>query len=105
MFRRTAQLLAVALLAFVTPGLALVENLGALTPKINSEAQLIIDSRCTVCHTRERIDQAIEMRRDMQEIQQRMLEQGAVLSERDKSVLGTFWGSPLKEPSGGKANQ
>lgn len=27
---------------------------------------------------------------------QHMIERGAVLNERDRSVLGTFWGSPLK---------
>jgi hypothetical protein len=26
-----------------------------------------------------------------------MIERGAILSERDRKVLGTFWGSPMKE--------
>ncbi len=97
MTRRAPLLCLIGFLAAVLPAAAQVENLGAVFPKTKNEAQQVIDKRCTVCHTRERIDLAIQMRRDMGEIQQRMLNQGAVLSEREKSVLGTFWGSPLKE--------
>lgn len=87
----------IGMLTAALPVSAQVENLGAITPKIRSEAQQVIDRRCTVCHTRQRIETALQMQRDMGEIQQRMLDQGAVLSEREKNVLGTFWGSPLKE--------
>jgi hypothetical protein len=62
------------------------------------EFQRVIETRCTVCHTRERVDVAIKKRQDIEKIEQRMRERGAVLSERDKQVLGTFWGNPLKEP-------
>ncbi len=85
------------LAATASPVSAQVENLGAIQPRNIEEAQQIIDTRCTICHTRERIDAAIRDRRDMPAVQQRMVEQGAVLSERDKQVLGTFWGNPLKE--------
>ena len=61
------------------------------------EFQRVIETKCTVCHTRERVDIAIKKRQDLEKIEQRMLEQGAVLSEGDKQVLGTFWGNPLKE--------
>jgi hypothetical protein len=61
------------------------------------EFDKILDERCTVCHSRERVDVAIRDRQDMEKLQQQMEERGAVLNERDKAVLGTFWGSPLKE--------
>lgn len=89
--------------AFVLTALGLsvpvpaVENLGAHRFGSMDEFQEVIDARCTVCHTRERVDIAIRKRQRLEEIQQKMLERGAVLTERDKSVLGTFWGSPLKE--------
>lgn len=75
-----------------------VEDLGAHRMRGMDEFQQVIDTRCTVCHTRERVDIAIKKRQDLEKIEQRMLERGAVLSESDKQVLGTFWGSPLKEP-------
>lgn len=56
----------------------------------------VIDSRCTLCHTRERIDQARRQGDNLGEIQQRMLERGAVLSEQEQSTLRVFWGDPLK---------
>jgi hypothetical protein len=62
-----------------------------------TEFQQILDERCTVCHSRDRVDIAIRERQDLEKLQRQMEERGAVLNERDKSVLGTFWGSPLKE--------
>ncbi len=73
------------------------EDLGAHRMRGMNEFQRVIETRCTVCHTRERVDIAIKKRQELEKIEQRMLERGAVISERDKEVLGTFWGSPLKE--------
>ena len=62
----------------------------------NDEFQNIIEARCTICHTRERVDEAISQQVDIDALLQRMIERGASLSDRDRKVLGTFWGSPLK---------
>ena len=103
-----------SILSLVLPGILLAalafadtqaDNLGAVQPKILQEAQQVIDSRCTVCHTRQRIDIALEEHRDMRQIEQRMLEKGAVLSEKDRGVLGIFWGSPLKSSPPAPRNQ
>lgn len=56
----------------------------------------VIDQRCTLCHTRERIDQARRQGRELGEIQRRMLERGAILTEQEQSTLKAFWGDPLK---------
>jgi cytochrome c553 len=56
----------------------------------------VIDTRCTRCHTRERIDLARRQGRDLGEIQKRMLERGAVLTEEEQSILRVFWGNPRK---------
>jgi uncharacterized membrane protein len=77
-----------------------VEDLGAHRFRGMDEFQRVIDTRCTVCHTRERVDIAIKKRRNLEKLQQRMLEQGAVITERDKAVLGTFWGEPMKSRKG-----
>lgn len=58
--------------------------------------QEIIESRCTICHPRERVDAAIRSQADLEALLRRMIERGAIISERDHKVLGTFWGSPLK---------
>lgn len=63
----------------------------------NDEFQKTIEARCTICHTREQVDKAISSGENLDALLQRMIERGAILSERDKSVLGTFWGSPLKQ--------
>ena len=63
----------------------------------NDEFQSTIEARCTICHTRDRVDEAIGEEVDLEALMQRMIERGAILSEGDQKVLGTFWGSPLKE--------
>lgn len=62
----------------------------------NDEFQNTIEARCTICHTRGRVDEALGQQVDLDALLQRMIERGAIISERDKGVLGTFWGSPLK---------
>lgn len=64
------------------------------------EFQKVVDARCTICHTGGRVQKAREERRDFEAIQERMLRHGALLSDRDKEVLGTFWGMPLREREG-----
>lgn len=63
----------------------------------NDEFQNTIEARCTICHTRARVDQAISEQENLELLLQRMIERGAILNDRDQKVLGTFWGSPLKE--------
>jgi hypothetical protein len=88
-------------LLFLPAGLAVAadsaQDLGAHRFGGMEEFNRVIDERCTVCHTRERVDVAIRARKDLEKIRQKMEERGAVLNERDKSVLGTFWGNPMKE--------
>jgi hypothetical protein len=62
----------------------------------NDEFQGTIENRCTICHTRGRVDKALGEGENLDDLLQRMIERGAILSERDRNVLGTFWGSPLK---------
>lgn len=63
----------------------------------NDGFQSTIEARCTICHTRERVDAAIGQQEDVDALLQRMIERGAILNEGDKKILGTFWGSPLKD--------
>ena len=63
----------------------------------NNEFQSTIENRCTICHTRGRVDRALGQEEDLDVLLQRMIERGAIISERDRNVLGTFWGSPLKK--------
>jgi len=63
----------------------------------NDEFQSTIENRCTICHTRDRVDRALGQEEDLDVLLQRMIERGAIINKRDRNVLGTFWGSPLKE--------
>jgi hypothetical protein len=95
---------AIALLLAVAgvPAMAAVSAVPGEVPRLEggSTFQEIIEARCTICHTRERVDAAIRGQADLDALIQRMVERGAILSERDRKVLGTFWGSPLKAGEG-----
>jgi hypothetical protein len=87
------------LLAFAgVPAMAAVSAVPGEVHRLEggSTFQEIIEARCTICHTRERVDSAIRSQAELDALIQRMVERGAILSERDRKVLGTFWGSPLK---------
>ncbi|MDT8421524.1 MAG: hypothetical protein RQ754_13925 [Desulfuromonadales bacterium] len=60
------------------------------------EYRAVIQSRCTGCHDLARIEQALSENRSFETLAKMMLERGAVLTEADYKVLGTFWGEPLK---------
>ncbi|PNU21687.1 hypothetical protein C2E25_00190 [Geothermobacter hydrogeniphilus] len=61
-----------------------------------AEVNRIINTRCTGCHNRQRIDQALAAGRNLDEIQQKMIRFGARLSPKEQSVLGIFSGKALK---------
>ncbi len=69
----------------------------AADPNDPKEYQEIINKRCTICHTKDRIETAIKVGRDMNYVLSKMMAMGATLTEQEKKVLGTFWGSPTKE--------
>jgi len=83
-------------------GLTLALTLAATTalaaePRITAkEFDAVIADKCVACHTRDRIDAAIKRGDKVEEILEKMLRFGVKLDERDRSVLGTFWGEPLK---------
>jgi uncharacterized membrane protein len=96
-------LLALALMAAFA-----VDPAVAAVPAVSGEAlpfegaatfQETVEARCTVCHSRERVDAAMRAQKDLDTLLQHMIERGAILSERDRKVLGAFWGSPLKGES------
>lgn len=97
--------LCLMLLALNLAALAPLPAIGAVADAVhdphrlpaNDEFQKTIEARCTICHTREQVDAAISAQEDLEALLQRMIERGAILSEKDKSVLGTFWGSPIKQ--------
>lgn len=64
------------------------------------EFQQLLDTQCSKCHTRVRIEQAMAEQRAFQPIIERMVEHGADLSSRQRDVLGVFW---QENTSSGKA--
>jgi uncharacterized membrane protein len=53
----------------------------------------IIDTKCSKCHTRLRIEQAIEQGADMNAIIAKMIQFGADISSQEQEVMGVFWRS------------
>jgi cytochrome c2 len=68
----------------------------AADPNDPKEYQEIIEKRCSICHNHERIEEAIKSGQNMNQILNKMMAMGATLTEQEKKVLGTFWGSPTK---------
>ena len=95
MARRLFVLLLLAGLASPV-GAQQVKELGAHSTTLDDFNQ-VLASKCTICHSRERIEVAMREHRDLALIEAQMIKRGATLTEADKSVLGTFWGSPLKK--------
>jgi len=62
-----------------------------------ADFQRILDQKCTQCHTRQRIDEAIRQGNDREAIISKMIHFGARLSEQEQKVMGVFWTAP-KEP-------
>lgn len=85
----------------VAPAFAAVSPLPASAVPAEGAAvfQETIEARCTGCHSRERVDEAFRTQTDLTPLLQHMVERGAIITERDRKVLGTFWGSPLKSDS------
>ncbi len=64
----------------------------------------VIDEKCLACHNRERIEAAAKAKKDMDRIVRRMEKKGAVLTDKDRQVLGHFWQkNPFKDEGGAKA--
>ena len=73
-------------------------NLGSVTGGDFKHAHLLIEKRCTACHTDQRIKDALIAGKDMKQIQTRMELKGLSLTVDEKSVLGIFWQqTPLKK--------
>lgn len=65
-----------------------------ITKEQASAFDRVIEQRCLLCHTRERIDDAIARRLPFEPIETIMRDRGAVLSPEERQVLRTFWGKP-----------
>lgn len=90
--------LAVALLlTMVAPAAAGLPAAAPSAPPSVPSFEEVLASRCGLCHTRERIEQARRRGGDATPVLQRMEARGARLSAAERSALAAFWGNPLKE--------
>jgi hypothetical protein len=67
--------------------------------KLRSEAPRVIEEKCLVCHNQKRIDTAVKERRKMEQILKMMEKQGVVLTEKERRVMGHFWGQKMYKES------
>lgn len=77
-----------ALLQVAAPGLG-QEDVRGIT--LRQQGLSVIEEKCLVCHNRQRIDAAVRQRKDMEQIMRRMEKKGAVVTEKDRQVIGHFW--------------
>ena len=57
----------------------------------------VLESRCTGCHTLAPVEKAMLEGRSMDQLLDMMVQRGAVITAEERSVLGTFWGTPFKQ--------
>lgn len=55
------------------------------------EFQKILDTKCSKCHTRSRIEEAMAQGKAFKPIQEQMSKLGVALSDRERDVMGVFW--------------
>jgi len=68
--------------------------------KLRQEGLKVIEEKCLVCHNRQRIDTAIQERKDMERIIRLMEKKGVAVSERERQVIGHFWQQKVFKPQG-----
>ena len=72
----------------------------AATPPVTQdplgEYRAVLESRCTGCHSLERVEKAMQEGRSLDELVEMMRKRGAIISPAEQNVLGTFWGKPFK---------
>jgi uncharacterized membrane protein len=97
-------LLFVTTLVFAAPLLAAQDappsgsNLGNVIGGDFKKAHAIIQAKCTLCHTDERIDTALSANKDIAKILREMEKRGASLNDNEREVLGIYWKqNPLKK--------
>ncbi|PLY04868.1 MAG: hypothetical protein C0622_02165 [Desulfuromonas sp.] len=60
------------------------------------EYRSVLENRCTGCHSLDIVEKAMMEGRSVDELVTMMRQRGAVVTDQEKSVLDTFWGSPYK---------
>src|SRR3974390_1465214 len=71
--------------------------------KLREQGLKVIDEKCLVCHNRQRIEDAVRQRKDMERITLLMEKKGAVLTDNERQVMNHFWHKKLfktKEETG-----
>jgi hypothetical protein len=63
--------------------------------QLGQQGLKVIDEKCLVCHNRQRIEDAVRQRRDMEKITVLMQKKGAVLTEHERQVMNHFWRKKL----------
>ncbi len=70
---------------------------------LRQEGLKVIDEKCLVCHNRQRIEDAVRQRKEMERITRLMEKKGAVLTENERQVMNHFWRKKMFKTSEEKA--
>lgn len=94
-------LLILFLLALMAVRAPLMADEDVRRVKLRQQGLKVIEEKCLVCHSRARIDEAMRERRELEKIMRRMEQKGAVLTEREREVMGHFWQQKVFKGKGG----
>ena len=61
-----------------------------------AEYRSVVEKRCSGCHSLDIVEDAMRQKRDFNSLAQMMIKRGAVLNDKDRKIIQTFWGEPLK---------
>ena len=80
---------------WIVPVLAAEKGTEVRGVTLKQEGLKVVEEKCLVCHNRQRIDDAVRERREMESILKAMEQKGTVLTDQERSIIGHFWGQKV----------
>lgn len=84
-----------AVCLFAVPSFAQEKGTDVRGVVLKQEELKVIEAKCLVCHNRQRIDDAVKERKEMESIVKAMEQKGAVITDQERKVIGHFWGQKV----------
>ncbi len=104
--KRAIVSICLALTTFAGTATAAVAQQDVRGVRLRQQALKVIDEKCLICHNRQRIEDAVRQRKDMERITRLREKKGAALTENERQVMNHFWRKKMfktreeKSPSG-----
>jgi uncharacterized protein YebE (UPF0316 family) len=80
---------------WIVPVIAAEKGTDVRGVALKPEGLKVVEEKCLVCHNRQRIDDAVRERREMESILKAMEQKGTVITEEERKIIGHFWGQKV----------